>query len=604
MFSEEQRAIEERIEAYCRGRGLPCVPLKWSPLPFSGQWGISTSFFQTAAAEMKGGSSRNVSVAERAHQIAEEMRGVVTDAAAVTRVEAVRGYLNLYFETGALAARVVDQVLTRGVDFGRGHQKTETIMVEYAQPNTHHSFHIGHARNAVLGESLARLVEFSGYPTIRASYPGDLGLGVLTVLWIYDKFYRDQEPQGIHERGQWLLKLYAEATALLEPKPNATDEERAIREGYEAERRELYRKWDAGDPYVRELWRTTREWSLAELRDILQILDIKMDVWFFESEVDERSKRIVDELIAANIAEDERPQGGAVIVNIDKQLGLSTEKYRSNVLLRSDGTTLYLTKDLALAKIKFESYHVDRSIYVVDNRQSFHLQQAFKILELWGFKQAGKCHHLSYGFVTLPEGAMSARRGRVALFKDVLDEATSRVLAVESEKSPEMDPARRHEIAVQVGLGALVYSLLGVDHTKDIVFDMDAALSLDGRTGPYIQNAHVRACSILRRADSPAESQPTAPFGYELDAHEVRLIELIARFPGMVEEAAEAYRPLLAASYAYELANAFHSFYHAVPVLQSKERAVRDARIRLVAAARQVIRNALWLLDIQAPEMM
>ena len=197
----------------------------------------------------------------------------------------------------------------------------------------------------------------------------------------------------------------------------------------------------------------------------------------------------------------ERPQGGPVIVKIDEKLGLTKEKYRTAVILRNDGTSLYLTKDLALAKVKFEQYHVDRSIYVVDFRQNLHFQQAFKILELWGFPQASKCYHLSYGYITLPEGGMSARRGRVVLFKDVADEAVKRVLAVESEKSGDIPEGEREKIASQIGLGALTYSMLSVDNNKDIVFDIDAALSFDGRTGPYIQNAHVRANSILKKAN-------------------------------------------------------------------------------------------------------
>ena len=168
----------------------------------------------------------------------------------------------------------------------------------------------------------------------------------------------------------------------------------------------MYRKWDMGDKYVRDLWLKTREWSLEELRDILAMLDVKIDVWFYESDVDEPSKAIVDELIQKGIAEDERPQGGPVIIKIDEKLGLAKEKYRTAVILRSDGTTLYLTKDLALARIKFEQYHVDRSVYMVDFRQNLHFQQAFKILELWGFPQAAKCFHLAYGYITLPEGSM------------------------------------------------------------------------------------------------------------------------------------------------------------------------------------------------------
>jgi arginyl-tRNA synthetase len=338
---------------------------------------------------------------------------------------------------------------------------------------------------------------------------------------------------------------------------------------------------------------------------VLKMLDVKMDVWFYESEVDEPSKAIVEELIQKNIADDERPNGGAVIVKIDEKLGLTKEKYRTNVILRGDGTTLYLTKDLALAKEKFEKYHVDRSIYVVDVRQSLHMQQAFAILKLWGFPQSEKCYHLGYGFVSLPEGAMSARRGRVVLFKDVADEAVKRVLSVEAEKSADIPAEQREKIANQIGLGALVYSMLSVDNNKDIVFDINEALSFDGRTGPYIQNAYVRANSILKKAGvSTLEGLKVGAFDYELTKNEIELIEQISRFPQTVEQAANEYRPLVMASYTYDLANTFHSFYHAVNVMQTEDEKIKNARLRLVAAAKQTIENALRLLDIQAPDVM
>lgn len=602
MFEKEQHLIEEKVKAYCAANDIALAELKWQPIPFSGEWGFATSFFQTAANEARAGKGNKVPVPQLAQGIAEQVKAEIGSVDGISHIEAVKGYLNVYFKTSDYARRVVDEVLTSKSDFGRGAAKGERVMVEYSQPNTHHSFHIGHARNTILGESLARLVEFAGFETIRASYPGDLGLGVITVVWVYDKFYKGQEPEGVHERGQWMLKLYAEATTLLEKKDNETPEETAQREAYDAERREMYRKWDAGDPYVRELWRVTREWSLEELRDIMHMLDVKMDVWFYESEVDEPSKVIINELIQRDIAVDERPQGGAVIVKIDEKLGLTKEKYRTAVVLRSDGTSLYLTKDLALAKVKFEQYHVDRSIYVVDFRQSLHFQQAFKILEMWGFPQAEKCYHLSYGYVTLPEGAMSSRRGRVALFKEVYDEAVKRVLAVESEKTGDIAEHERVKIAQQIGLGALVYSMLSVDNNKDIVFDINEALSFDGRTGPYIQNAHVRANSILKKAN--AQNLANASFDYELTKNEIELIEQISRFPNAVQQAANEYRPLVMAAYAYDLANAFHSFYHAVPVTQTEDEKTRNARLQLVAASKQTIANALLLLDIQAPDVM
>ncbi|MBV6452591.1 MAG: Arginine--tRNA ligase [Anaerolineales bacterium] len=615
MFEQEQQLIEEKIKAYCAANGIALAPLKWMAIPFAGEWGTSTSFFQTAADEARVrpavellDEQKKLPVPQRAQEIAEQVKGQIGSVAGVSRVDAVKGYLNVYYKTSDYARRVVDEVLASRADFGRGAPKGERVMVEYAQPNTLHSFHIGHARNTILGEALARLTEFAGFETIRASYPGDLGLSVITVLWMYNKFYKGQEPQGVHERGQWLLKLYVEANVLLEKKENETPEQTAQREAYDAERREMYRKYDVGDPIVRELWRVTREWALDELREILRILDVKIDVWFFESEVDEPSKAIVEELIAKGVADDERPQGGAVIVKIDEKLGLTKEKYRTNIILRSDGTTLYLTKDLALAKEKFEKYHVDRSIYVVDVRQSLHMQQAFAILKLWGFPQAEKCYHLGYGFVTLPEGTMSSRRGRVVLFKDVYDEAIKRALSVESERSGNVPEAERVKIAEQIGLGALVYSMLAVDNNKDIVFDINEALSFDGRTAPYIQNAHVRANSILKKAgiqvNTYTSTQGKNLFDYELEKHEIELIEQISQFPAKVQQAANEYRPLVMAQYAYDLANAFHSFYHAVPVLQSEDENIKSARLQLVMAARQVIANALRLLDIQAPDVM
>ena len=605
MFEIEQQKIEEKIKTYCVANDIPLAPLKWTAIPFSGEWGIATSFFQTAADEARAGKGKKLPVPQRAQEIAEQVKGQIGSLEGISRVEAVKGYLNLYLKTSEYARRVVDEVLASGADFGRGTPKNERVMVEYAQPNTHHSFHMGHARTTILGEVLARLVEFAGFDTIRATYPGDMGLSVITVVWAYDKFYKGQEPEGIHERGQWLLKIYVEATAMLEKKENETPDETAQREAYDAERRDMLRKWEADDPYVHELWRVTRDWSLDEFRDILSMLDIKMDVWFYESEANKLGKEIVDELIAKGIAEDERATGGPVIVKIDEKLGLTKEKYRTMVILRSDGTTLYSTKDLALAKQKFEKYHVDRSIYVVDFRQNLHFQQIFKILELWGFPQASKCYHLSYGYVTLPEGAMSSRRGKVELFKKVYDEAIRRALAVESERSGNVPAKERVKIAEQIGLGALVYSMLSVDNNKDIVFDINEALSFDGRTGPYIQNAHVRANSILKKANVQTfERLNVATFDYELDKHETELIEQISRFPNAIQQAANEYRPLVMAQYVYELANAFHSFYHAVPVLQSDDESIRNARLRLVAAAKQTIANALRLLDIQAPDVM
>ena len=239
-------------------------------------------------------------------------------------------------------------------------------------------------------------------------------------------------------------------------------------------------------------------------------------------------------------------------------------------------------------------------MYVVDVRQSFHFIQAFKILELWGFSQAAKCYHLPYGFVTLPEGAMSARRGNVVLFKDVVDETFRRVVDIIAEKNPDLPPEQRDEAARQVSLGALAYSMLSVDTKKDMVFDWERALDFEGQAAPYIQYAHVRASSILQRA---GQVPPPLAIEHDLSASEIQLLDRLSRFPHEVQRAADEYKPLLIANYAYDLARDFSDFYQHCPVLKS-EGATRESRLRLTAAARQVLAASLSLLAIRAPEVM
>ena len=600
MFDTEIATLSTLVSEALHHLQIPLEDeVRWTPIPFQGRWGVGTAAsFQAAALEAK--EDAQIRVPVRAEEIARQVAGRLEPPAGFREITAERGYINAYFDTSSYASSVINSAIDLGPSFGRGEARGERVMVEYAQPNTHHSFHIGHARNTVLGESLARLVEFAGFQTVRASYPGDIGLGVITCLWGYQRFHTGEEPEGVHERGQWLAKLYHESNDRLREKAEETEDERALRHEYETERRELYRRWDEDDPEIKELWHRTRQWSLDELEAILDMLNVKMDVYFFESEVDRPAKEIVEELVALSIAEDERPEG-PVLVKIDEKLGLDREKYRTAILLRSDGTTLYLAKDLALAKQKFEQYQIDRSIYVVDVRQSLHFQQAFKILELWGFPQASKCHHLAYGFVTLPEGAMSSRLGNVILFKAVADEAERRVKAVIAEKNPSLPEREREEVARMIGLGALTYAMLSVDSVKDIVFEWDEALSFDGKSAPYIQNAHVRANSILKKA---GEMPRAASLDHDLAPLEAELLDWISRFPATAEKAALEYKPLHMASYAYELAKTFHAFYHEVPVIQSEDPAVRDARLRLVAAARQTLANSLWLLDIEAPSVM
>jgi arginyl-tRNA synthetase len=366
--------------------------------------------------------------------------------------------------------------------------------------------------------------------------------------------------------------------------------------------REMFQRWEARDPAFMQLWDETREWSLADFRRIFEELGATFDVWFFESQVEEEGKEIVKELLAAGIAE---VSDGAVVVKIDEKLGLEEETFRTLPILRSDGTSLYSTKDLALTKRKFEDFGIDRAIWVVDVRQSLYFKQIFKILELWGFEQAVKAYHLPYEIVVLPEGVISSRKGRAPLYDDVRDMVLGRAREIIEEKNPGLSADERERVAWQVGIGSLKYAMLVRDNNKVVVFDLDEALSFDGHAAPYIQYAHARACRILENANwTPGSSGPDPQLDFgDIHPEELGLLQILARFPEEVRRAAEQYRPLLIANYAFDLARSFNDFYHACPVIQSEE-PVRTARLALVDATSITIANALALLGIESPQAM
>ena len=588
MFRSEQQAVEEKIRNICTASGLPIpAEISWNPIPFAGAWGISTSFFQLAANEARQRGEK-INVAQRAQEIVAAVAQELGTPEGFARVEAVKGYLNLYFSSSEYARRAVDTVLAQGADFGHGEATGQRVMVEFSQPNTHKAFHVGHLRSAILGDSLCRILEFAGNEVVRANYYGDIGLHVIRWLWNYRKYHNGEEPP--EDVTRWMGELYAEATHRLEEDPTL-----------EAEVRSLYARWDQREPEIVALWEKTRQWSLDGFQDIYNILDIRFDRLYSNSEAEAPGKRVVEELVTRGIAVDERPEG-PVIVRIDELLGLQKEKYRVQVILRSDNTALYSTMDLALAIMKFNEYNLDRSLYVVDVRQSLHFQQVFKILEIAGYPWASHCQHVAYELVSLPGNVvMASREGTVVLLEDLIREATDRAMEVVEQKNPELPAEQKQRVAQAVGLGALKYPMLARENTKVVTFDWEAALDFNGQAAPYIQYAHVRANSILRKAgDSLPEPVST---DYDLDPTEVQLVDLISRFPSEVQRAAAELKTLQITNIAYELARAFNDFYNACPVLKA-EPPVRQARLRLVAASRQAIANALALLGIQAPDVM
>jgi arginyl-tRNA synthetase len=587
MFKAEQEYTEETIRAICAGDQIPLAALEWKSIPFSGHWGISTSFFQSAAQEARQG--KKINVGERAQEIAAGIAAKLGIPAGFERVEAVKGYLNLYYSSAEYTRRVIDTVLEQGKNFGRGQKRQQRVMVEFSQPNTHKAFHVGHLRSAILGDVLCRTLDFAGYDVVRANYPGDIGLHVIKWLWNYKNFHWGEKPEKDITR--WMGSLYAEASKRLEENPDL-----------EAEVRALYSRWDQRDPEVVSLWEETRQWSLDGFTQMYDMLDIHFDIYYFNSMVEHPGKEVVDELIQKGIATDERPQG-PVYVNLDVLLDLPNEKYRVLVVLRSDNTALYATEDLALAKRKFADYpDLTSSYYVVDVRQSLHFQQVFKTLELAGYPWAQRCQHVPYELVSLPGNVvMASREGTVVLLEDLISEAISRALEVVEIKNPELPAEKKQAIARAVGIGAIKYPMLSRDNTKVVTFDWQTALDFNGQAAPYIQYAYVRGGSILRKlvGNLPESLVPQ----YDLTSSEIELVEKISNLPKEMLKAGAELRVMNIANLAYDLARAFTTFYNECPVLQAEEH-VRSMRLRMVAAARQAIANSLAVLGIEAPEAM
>jgi arginyl-tRNA synthetase len=589
MFNTEQEAVTRTIQAHLDKRQIPGgSELAWNPIPFTGEWGIATSFFKAAAAEVKV-KNLSIPVPHRAQEIANEVADHLGIPAGFSRVEAVRGYLNVYFSTTEYSRRVVDTVLLEKDRYGNHPANGQQVMVEYSQPNTHKPLHVGHLRNMILGASICNILEAAGYDVLRVNYPGDTGLHVIKWIWNYLRNHNGEQPP--EDAVRWMGDIYTEANQLLEEYPDLEQEMRA-----------LFQRWEEKDPEIIALWEKTRRWSLDGFNKMYDLLGIRFDHYYYQSEVEAPGRAIVTDLISRGLAIDERPEG-PVIVRIDDLLGREKEKYRVMVVLRSDDSTLYATWDLALAIRKFTDYpDLAKCIYVIDVRQSLHLQQAWKTLEIMGYPWTDRLYHLPYEIVNLPGNVtMKSREGTVVLLEDLLREATRRAEEIVAEKNPELSADKRQAVAQAVGLGAIKYPMLARDNTKIATFDWETAMDFNGQAAPYIQYAHVRANSILRRAEGPLPASVLAE--EELNPKEVELIDLISRLPTEIARAAADYKTLHLTNLAYDLARAFNDFYNQVPVLKA-DPGVRSARLRLVAAARQALANCLSLMGIAAPDVM
>ncbi len=510
------------------------------------------------------------------NKIAEELAKKIELSKNIIKVEIKGPYLNFFVNKTKLAEEIVKKI--KKGNYGKQPKKKEKVMIEYSQANTHKAFHVGHLRGTSLGESLSRILKYCGYNVTQANYQGDTGAHVAKWLWCYLKYHKNEQlPKENQEK--WIASIYVEAVK----KTNEKTQEEMDKVNYKLENK--------NDKDLVNLWKKSRKWSLDSLNLVYKDLNAHFDRLFFEREMEKRARDISQELVKKKIA---KISDDATIINLEKyKLGIW-------VLLRKDGTCLYSAKDIALAEKKFNEFKIDKSVYVVGAAQSLHLKQLFKTLELMKFKNAKKCYHLSFNEVRLPTGKMSSRTGENILYSDLKQEILNKLQKEVEKRHKDWNKKQKQESVNAMFSAAIKFDMLSQDPNKNIVFDIDKALDFEGETGPYLQYTHARICSILRRYNK----KPTIKIDYNLfKEKELAIVKLLEKFPNIIINSAENYKPSSLCRYLLELSQQFNEFYHACPILKANKD-IMQARILLIECVKEVLSNGLNLLAITAPERM
>ncbi|MBW2996699.1 arginine--tRNA ligase [Candidatus Woesearchaeota archaeon] len=497
----------------------------------------------------------------------------------IKEIREVGPYLNFFINKQALASNTIKQILKEKEEYGKGKKKTEKVMVEYLGPNTNKSLHLGHLRNGALGLALINILNFNGYEVIKVNINNDRGVGVSEAMLGYKKFFDGKEPDTKPDK--FIGKCYVEFKKAEKQNPEL-----------EKEATDLVKKWEQGDKETIDLWKKLMKWVYQGYKETYKKFGISFDKEYNESDFYKKAKDTVMEGLKKGLFKKEE---GAIMAPLEKY------KLPNKILIKSDGTSLYMTQDIYLAKLRYEDFKMDRMIYVVASEQDNHFRQLFKILELLKFKFAKKCHHLSYGMVFLPEGKMKSREGIIIEADDLIEEMTELAKKEIKKRHKDLSEKEIDKRAEIIALGAIKFYMQKFDNVTPITYDPKEAISFEGETGPYIQYAHARISSILKKHNKKVTNE-IKPSVLNTD-EDAKLVFLLTKFPEIIEQAAESYRPHLFARYLLDLAQAFNEFYHACPILQSDED-TKKARLNLILAVQQVLKNGLNLLGIEAPEAM
>ena len=539
---------------------------------------------------------------------------LVRDCPAVASFNVVKGFLNLTIATQAWVALLND--IHADAKYGKKAQTADSklVMIEYSSPNTNKPLHLGHVRNNLLGWSLAQIMEANGNRVVKTNIVNDRGIHICKSMLAWLKWGNGDTPESTGKKGDHLIgdyyvafdKHYREEVAQLkaqytaEGMDEAQAEEKAKAEApLIKEAHDMLVKWEQGDKEVRDLWEKMNNWVYAGFDETYKALGVSFDKIYYESNTYLEGKKKVEEGLAKGLFF--RKEDNSVWAD------LTQEGLDQKLLLRSDGTSVYMTQDIGTADLRFKDYPIDKMIYVVGNEQNYHFQVLSLLLDRLGFKWGKDLVHFSYGMVELPNGKMKSREGTVVDADDLIAEmiAEARRTSDELGKFKDMTEDEKREIARIVGLGALKYFILKVDARKGMLFNPEESIDFNGNTGPFIQYTHARIRSIMRKAEADGIVIPAAlPTDAPLNDKECGLIQKMSEFATAVKDAGENYNPAGIANYCYELTKDFNQFYHDYSILSADTDTEKVTRLVLAQNVAKTIKNAMALLGIEVPERM
>ncbi len=496
------------------------------------------------------------------------------DFDAASKIEAVSGYLNAFISDSYVVSSTLKGLLDEGEDIGRLETGVgKTMCIDYSSPNMAKRFHIGHLGTTAIGNSIKRIHEFAGYKCVGINHLGDWGTQYGRLAVAYERWGSREEVErlGVKELERIYQKFYIEA----EKDPSLNDEARAA-----------FTKMENGDEELLAIWRWFREISLKEFMTTYNLLGIDFESYSGESFYNDKMDAVVREIDEKGLLVESE---GAKIVPLDDY------NMPPCIILKSDGSTIYATRDITAALYRKNTYNFDKCIYVTDAGQSLHFAQFFKVIGLMGYDWENELVHVPYGKISVGGQKLATRAGNAVLLTDLFDEAISRVRAVIEEKNP--DSENKEEIARKVGVGAVLFNQLSTGRIKDINFIWEDALNFDGNTGPYVQYTYARACSVLEKADTEA----ALPESVTLSAEEKEMISTLARFSERVGQALDEYEPSVISRYLLDVCHAFNRFYHNCPILRASDEE-KSVRLAICRVAKNVIGNGLWLIGMEKTE--